>query len=192
MPRTTSDVTRLLDAWSDGDSRALERLMPLVIDDLRQVAAKYLVSEAPGHTLQPTALVNEVYLRLARRRTVHWQNRTQFFAVAAEIMRRILVDHARRRNAVRHGSGMVRVPLDEAIPLPEDEVDIVALDEALHHLESLDRRQSRIVEMRYFAGLTIDETAEVLGISAMTAVKREWRTARLWLYHALGSENGVP
>lgn len=183
MALTLSDVTQLLDEWSGGDSDALEHLMPLVIDDLRQVAAKYLLGEGPGHTLQPTALVNEVYLRLAGRRTVHWHNRAQFFAVAAEIMRRILVDHARRRRAVRHGNGMVRVPLDEEIPLQLD-VDLISLDEAMRDLEALDPRQSRIVELRYFAGLTIEETAEILDVSAMT-VKREWRTARLWLFNTL-------
>ncbi len=158
--------------------------MPLVVDDLRHVAAKYLAGESAGHTLQPTALVNEVYLRLAGRRTVRWRNRAQFFAVAAEIMRRILVDHARRRKAVRHGSALVRVGLDESIPSAADDVDVLALDEALQRLEALDARQSRIVELRYFAGLTIEEAAAVLEISPMT-VKREWRTARLWLYKEL-------
>jgi len=179
-----SDVTRLLDAWSGGDPQALDRLMPLVVGDLRQVAAKYLASEDAGHTLQPTALVNEVYMRLAGRRTVRWENRAQFFAVAAGIMRRILVDHARRRKRAKHGHGLLRVPLDEEIPLPEDDVDLVALDAALDRLEAIDPRQSRVVELRYFAGLTIEETASVMECSPMT-VKREWRTARLWLFGEL-------
>lgn len=179
-----SDVTRLLDAWSGGDPEALDRLMPLVVGDLRQVAAKYLAGEDAAHTLQPTALVNEVYLRLAGRRTVHWQNRAQFFAVAAEIMRRILVDHARRRKRAKHGHGLLRVPLDESIPLPEDDLDLIALDAALDRLAAIDPRQSRVVELRYFAGLTIEETAAVLECSPMT-VKREWRTARLWLFDEL-------
>jgi RNA polymerase sigma factor (TIGR02999 family) len=184
MPRPSSDVTRLLDAWSGGDPQALDRLMPLVVGDLRQVAAKYLASEDAGHTLQPTALVNEVYLRLAGRHTVQWENRAQFFAVAAGIMRRILVDHARRRKRAKHGHGLLRVPLDEEIPLPEDDVDLVALDAALDRLEAIDPRQSRVVELRYFAGLTIEETASVMECSPMT-VKREWRTARLWLFGEL-------
>ena len=183
MP-SPSDVTRLLDAWSGGDPQALDRLMPLVVGDLRQVAAKYLASEDAGHTLQPTALVNEVYMRLAGRRTVRWENRAQFFAVAAGIMRRILVDHARRRKRAKHGHGLLRVPLDEEIPLPEDDVDLVALDAALDRLEAIDPRQSRVVELRYFAGLTIEETASVMECSPMT-VKREWRTARLWLFGEL-------
>ena len=184
MPQSASEVSELLDAWSGGNPQALSHLMPLVVDDLRQVAARYLSGEGPGHTLQPTALVNEVFLRLAGRRTVHWRNRAQFFAVAAEIMRRILVDHARRRRTERHGSGLVRVPLDDAIPLAEDDIDVVALDEALQHLETLDPRQAKIVELRYFAGLTIEETAEILDVSPMT-VKREWKTARLWLFREL-------
>ena len=187
MPWRASKVTGLLDAWSEGDAKALDRLMPLVVDDLRQVAARYLAAETPGHTLQPTALVNEVFLRLVGRRTVIWRNRAQFFAVAAEIMRRILVDHARRRKAERHGCGLVRVPLDEGIPDGADDLDLVALDEALKRLERLDPRQSRIVELRYFAGLTIEETASVLEVSTMT-VKREWRTARLWLWKELQRE----
>jgi RNA polymerase sigma factor (TIGR02999 family) len=187
MPQSASKVTRLLDGWSDGDAEALEELMPLVVDDLRQVAAGYLAAETPGHTLQPTALVNEAFLRLVGRRTVAWRNRAQFFAVAAEIMRHVLVDHARRRKAERHGSGLVRVPLDDEIPARQGDVDLVALDEALRRLERLDPRQSRIVELRYFAGLTIEETAAVIEISAMT-VKREWRTARLWLWKELDRE----
>ncbi len=185
MPRTANEVTNLLDAWSGGDVEALDALMPLVIDELRRVASNYLMHEVPGHTLQPTALVNEVYLRLAGRRTVSWRNRAQFFAVAAEIMRRILVDHARRRRTVKHGDGVLRISLDEAERLPETvEIDLVALDDALKALEIIDERQSRIVELRYFTGLTIEETGAVLEISPMT-VKREWRTARLWLYNEL-------
>ncbi len=185
MAQSASDVTRLLDAWSGGDSAALARLMPLVVDELRQVAGSFMSGEVAGHTLQPTALVNEVYLRLAGRRTVQWRNRAQFFSVAAEIMRRILVDHARRRKTAKHGDGVVRVPIDGSFELAEPEgVDMVALDDALRSLEAVDGRQSRIVELRYFAGLTIVQTAVMMDISPMT-VKREWKTARLWLYDEL-------
>ncbi len=176
-----SEVTECLDAWSQGDPDALSQLMPLVVDDLRRIAAKYLSGESPTHTLQPTALVNEVYLRLVGRQSVRWKNREQFFAFSAEIMRRILVDHARRKSAARHGGEAVSIPFDDTICFPHlDTVDLLALDEALERLEAIDPRQRRIVELRFFTGLTLEETAEVLGVSSMT-VKREWRTAKLWL-----------
>jgi RNA polymerase sigma factor (TIGR02999 family) len=159
--------------------------MPLVLADLREIAAKCLARENPGHTLQPTALVNEVYLRLVGRRTVSWRNRAQFFGFLAGMMRRILVDHARNRQTAKRGSGGLRISLDETIRLPEaEDPDMVALDEAMKSLAEVDPRQSRIVELRYFAGLTIEEIAEVEGISP-TTVKREWRTAKLWLFRAL-------
>ncbi len=186
------EVTELLDAWSDGDEGALERLIPLVMDDLRRIARTYLARERPGHTLEPTALVNELYLRVAGRRTVQWQSRTQFFASMAEIMRRILVDHARRRKAAKKGAGAGSQSFDENLDrgtlwgpaIRALEVDLVALDGALHSLAAVDERQARIVELRYFGGLTIDETATMLD-SSPTTVKREWHTARLWLLREL-------
>ena len=186
------EVTELLDAWSAGDSQALEQLIPLVMDDLRRIARTYLARERPGHTLEPTALVNELYLRVAGRRTVHWQSRTQFFASMAEIMRRILVDHSRRHRSAKKGSGVRRQSFDEAHDggtlwgpaIRAIEVDLVALDEALRSLAAVDPRQARIVELRYFGGLTIDETATMLE-SSPTTVKREWHTARLWLLREL-------
>ncbi len=187
------EVTRLLDAWSAGDPEALEQLIPLVVDDLKQIAGAYLARERPGHTLEPTALVNELYLRLAGRRTVRWESRTQFFASMAEIMRRILVDHARRRTAVKKGGGARKLSFDEAVDgrtlwgpaIRAIDVDLVALDDALRSLAEVDPRQARIVELRYFGGLTIEETARTLE-SSPTTVKREWHTARLWLLRELG------
>ncbi len=186
MPLSSSEITRLLDSWSDGDSSALTELMPLIVEDLRRIAGAQQAVENPGHTLQPTALVNELYLRLVGRRSVSWQNRAQFFAFVARMMRRILVDHARSRRSAKRGSGAIRLSLDESIRLPrhEKEPDVLALDEALKSLEAVDARQSRMVEMRYFTGLSIKEIAAVEGISA-TTVKREWRTAKLWLHREL-------
>jgi RNA polymerase sigma factor (TIGR02999 family) len=185
-------VTELLDAWSAGDPDALEELIPLVVDDLRRLARKFLAREKPGHTLEPTALVNEVYLRLAGRRSVHWESRTQFFAGMAEIMRRILVDHARRRKAMKKGGGAERTTFDETLDtrtlwgpaIRSVDVDLVALDDALESLTAVDPRQARIVVLRYFGGLTVEETARTLD-SSPTTVKREWHTARLWLLREL-------
>jgi RNA polymerase sigma-70 factor, ECF subfamily len=185
MSTPTSDVTKLLQDWRQGDAAALEKLIPLVFDDLRQIARRLFQREADSHTLQPTALVNEVYLRLMDQRKVHWQNRDQFFGVAALLMRRILVDYAKGRQAAKRGSGVPNVPLDETIAVPElRDVDVVALDEALSRLAEFDARQGRIVELRFFMGLSNEEIAEILGIS-VTTVKREWRMARLWLYREL-------
>ena len=186
MPLTKSEITALLDRWNGGDRAALPQLMPLIVEDLRNIARKHLSHETPGHTLQPTALVNEVYLRLVGRRTVSWQNKAQFFAFVAGMMRRILVDHARQRRTVKRGSGAVRISIDESIQLPtrDKDPDLLALDEALVQLESFAPRQSRIVEMRYFTGLTVPEIAEVEDVSP-TTVKREWRNAKLWLYQQL-------
>ncbi|HSK76937.1 MAG TPA: sigma-70 family RNA polymerase sigma factor [Thermoanaerobaculia bacterium] len=180
------DVTELLHDWSQGDPSALEKLIPLVFEDLRQIAARMFRRESDGHTLQPTALVNEVYLRLMDQRKIHWANRQQFFGVAALLMRRILVDYAKGRQAVKRGSGAVKLPLDEALGLAvvQDNVDVIALDEALSRLAEIDPRQGQIVEMRYFTGLSHEEIAEVLGVS-VTTVKREWKTARLWLHREL-------
>ena len=180
------DVTRLLLDWSRGDQTALDRLMPLVYDELRAVAERSLRHERSGHTLQGTALVHEAYLKLVDQRQVRWQDRAHFFAVAAQLMRRILVDHARRHGAVKRGSGEPRFPLHEAdapaaaAPL----VDWLALDCALDRLAALDERQARTVELRFFGGLTIEETAEVLRVSQAT-VKNDWTLARGWLYREL-------
>ncbi len=187
-----SEVTELLDAWSAGDAEALDRLLPLVVEDLRRMARARMAQERPGHTLEPTELVNELYLNLAGRRSVDWESRTQFFATVAQIMRRILVDHARYRKTAKMGGGARRVTLVKALDTPvpgssAGDVDLVALDQALERLAGVDSRQARIVELRYFGGLTIDETAHALEISSMT-VKREWRTARLWLLRELGGE----
>jgi RNA polymerase sigma factor (TIGR02999 family) len=185
MPTPTSDVTKLLQDWSQGDAAALEKLIPLVFGDLRQIAGRLFQREADSHTLQPTALVSEVYLRLTEQRKMHWQNREQFFGVAALMMRRILVDYAKGRQAAKRGSGMPKVPLDETIAVPElRDVDVVGLDEALSGLAEIDPRQGRIVELRFFMGLSHEEIADILDIS-VTTVKREWRMARLWLYREL-------
>ena len=186
MPPDRSEITRLLDRWSEGEDGALAELMPLIVEDLRRIAGRQLASESSGHTLQATALVNELYLRLVGKRTVSWRNKAQFFAFVARMMRRILVDHARGRQSAKRGAGALRLSLDESIRLPggEKDPDILALDEALRSLEAVDPRQSRLVEMRYFTGLSVKEVAAVEGISP-TTVKREWRTAKLWLYREL-------
>ena len=181
MADPKSEVTGLLLAWCQGDSKALFQLMPLVEEELRRMAKRYMRREDADHTLQPTALVNELYLKLVNQRHVHWRNRAHFFSFAAEMMRRILVDHARLRRAEKRGEGMKTVSLEEISDVPERlDVDLIALDDALRSLAEVDERQSRIVELRSFAGLSHEEVGEVLGISPRTA-RREWRTARLWL-----------
>ena len=183
------DVTALLDDWSRGDRAALERLLPLVYRELRGVAARQLHRERNGHTLQPTALVHEAYLRLVEQRDVDWQNRAHFFGVAAQVMRRILVDHARRQAARKRGDNLQRVPLEDVIDSSSTtEIPVIGLDEALTRLERVDRGLARIVELRAFGGLTIDEAAHVLRVSPST-VKRDWRTAKAWLTRELGGEN---
>jgi RNA polymerase sigma factor (TIGR02999 family) len=179
------DVTALLDEWSRGNHAALGELLPVVYAELRRIAARQLGRERVGHTLQPTALVHEAYLRLVDQRRVDWQNRAHFFGVAARIMRRILVDHARRHTAGKRGDGAQRISIDDAqdIPAPS-EMPVVTLDEALGRLERVDADLARIVELRAFGGLTIDEAAHVLNVSPSTA-KREWRTARAWLNREL-------
>lgn len=179
------EVTELLDAWSGGDRRALDRLVPLVIEDLRALARAYLVRERPGHTLQPTALVNEAFLRLIGRRKVQIESRVQFFAVLAQTMRRVLVDHARRKKAARHGGGTPPVPIEEAWGLPvREDVDLVALDEALNDLASFAPRQAEAVQLSYFGGLTFDEIALALQVSPVT-VQRDLKAAKMWLLQAL-------
>ena len=170
-----------------GDKPALDELMPVVYDELRRVAQRYLSRERPGHTLQTTALVHEAYLRLVDQKSANWQNRAQFFGIAAQMMRRILINHARERNAKKRQGYASKVSLDDAVSLFENrEVDLIALDEALDKLAALDAQQAQIVELRFFGGLTIDEAAEVMEISPATT-KREWEAAKLWLRRQLGS-----
>jgi RNA polymerase sigma factor (TIGR02999 family) len=180
------EVTALLRDWSGGDRQALERLLPLVYDELRRLAASYLRQERPDHTLQPTALVHEAYLRLVDQRRVAWQNRAHFFGIAAQMMRRILVDHARRRQASKRSAAPVRVVTEAPDVAGSDRgTELLALDAALDGLARLDPDQARVVELRFFGGLTIEETAEVTSTSTAT-VKREWRTARAWLRREIG------
>ena len=179
------EITRQLLAWGEGNELALEALLPLVNDELRRVAARHLRRQNPGHLLQTTALVNEVYLRLIDTSRVRWQNRAHFFAVMASLTRRVLVDYARQRQSWKRGGRAIHVPVEEAALLvPARRSELVALDEALTDLAVLNDRQARVVELRYFGGLSEEETAEALRISLRT-VQREWRLARLWLYRAL-------
>ena len=181
-------VTALLGDWSRGNQSALNELLPLVYAELRRIAARQLRRERPNHTLQPTALVHEVYLRLVDQRQVDWKSRAHFFGVAAQVMRRLLVDHARRHGAGKRGEGVPCVPIDEAreVAAPA-EIPILALDRALDRMQKVDPELARIVELRAFGGLTIDQAAHVLNISPSTA-KRDWRTAKAWLNRELGSE----
>jgi RNA polymerase sigma factor (TIGR02999 family) len=184
-----SEVTELLVAWSKGNKLALEQLAPLVEDELRRLARVYLGRETPGHTLQPTALINEAYVRLVAWKSVEWQDRAHFFAVAAKMMRRILVSHAVHRGRQKRGAHTVVVPLEEAASLtPARTADIEALDEALSRLAQFDERKSQLVELRFFGGLTEAEAAEVLNISVRT-VQREWSLARAWLFRELTGAN---
>src|SRR5262245_8416039 len=184
---STRTVTALLTDWSRGDTTALEQLLPLLYDELRRIAARQLRGERVNHTLQPTALVHEVYLRLVDQRHVGWQDRAHFLGVAAHTMRRILVDHARRHSAQKRGDGVQCVSLDDAKDLAApQEVPLLALDHALGRLETVDPELAKIVELRAFGGLTIEEAAHVLNVSPSTA-KRDWRTARAWLNRELGA-----
>jgi len=181
------EVTDLLLSWRQGDAAALDRLVPLVYDELRRVARRHLRGESPGHALQATALVHEVYLRLVDLDRMTLTNRAHFFAVAATVMRQILVDHARRQRADKRGGGVTVLGLDEALPAAwRSSVDVLALDEALEALSAIDARQCRVVELRFFAGLTIDEAATALGISPAT-VEREWALAKAWLFRRLSA-----
>jgi RNA polymerase sigma factor (TIGR02999 family) len=176
------EVTRLLVQLTDGDNAALGDLLPLVYAELRRLAANYLRRERQGHTLQPTALVHEAYLRMIDQTQVRWQNRAHFFGVAAQMMRRILVDHARAQQAEKRGGDVQKFSLDENIDVSGERAsDLVALDEALARLAEIDPQKSRVVELRFFGGLSVEETAEVLGVSAPT-VKRQWRMAKAWLF----------
>jgi RNA polymerase sigma-70 factor, ECF subfamily len=181
------DVTQLLLAWRDGDRAALDELLPLVNDELRRLARRYLRRESPGHTLQSLALVNEAYLRLIDQRNVDWQNRAHFFGVAAQLMRRILIDHARKAHYQKRGGGAIQVSLDEAAAVTEARAaELLAVDEALERLTAMDARKGRIVELRFFGGLSLEETAEVMNISSPT-VQREWRAAKAWLHRMLAA-----
>ena len=185
MSTPSQNITKLLVDWRNGDQEALDQLMPLVYEELRRMANHYMRNERKGHTLQTSALVNEAYLRLVDHENIDWQNRSHFFGLAAQAMRRILVDHARSRNYQKRGGNAERVSLDEAANFAEERAtELIALDEALQELAKLDPRKSRIVEMRYFGGLTGEETAEVLGISTAT-VARDWETAKAWLLREL-------
>ena len=187
MPESTGEVTRLLRAWKQGDPDAQEQLVPLVYEELRRRAAAYLRHERPDHTLQPTALVHEAYLRLVGQHRVSWQSRAHFYALAAQTMRRILVDHARAREAAKRPSPALRVSLDESVAGEEARnTELLLIDQALTELAALDPRQSRIVELRYFGGLSEREIAESLAISRAT-VTREWQSARAWLYRRVAA-----
>ena len=184
--RSSEGITQLLVDWSNGDQAALEKLMPLVYSELRRLASNYLRRERGEHTLQPTALVNEAYLKLVNQRNAKWQNRAHFFGISAQLMRRILVDHARQHQAVkRGGSEQQRVSITSAEKLAEQpDVDLLALNEALDELARMDEQQSRIVELKFFGGLSIEEIAEVLGVGHAT-VERDWKFARAWLRRQL-------
>jgi RNA polymerase sigma factor (TIGR02999 family) len=182
------EVTQLLVAWSNGDKTARDQLMPLVHTELCRLAHHYMSRERPGHTLQTTALVNEAYLRLVDQDKMRWENRAHFFGIAARLMREILVDHARSRQAAKRGGAQVRLSLSEVDHIASrPDVNLIALDEALSRLEAIDPQKSRIIELRYFGGLAIEETAEVIGISPAT-VKRDWSMARAWLRSEIGDE----
>jgi RNA polymerase sigma factor (TIGR02999 family) len=174
--------------WADGDQAALDKIMPLVYDELRRLAHRFMRREHPGHTLQTTALVDEAYLRLLNQTHTQWKNRAQFFSIAAQLMRRILVDHARSHLYAKRGGGARKVALDEvAVLSPERGADLIALDDALARLSSIDPRKCRIVELRYFIGLSVEETAELLGVSPIT-VKRDWLIAKAWLRREVSNE----
>ena len=184
----THDVTRLLIDWSNGDQAALAKLVPVVEQELRRLAHYYMSRERAGHTLQTTALVNEAFVRLVPRKNVQWQNRAHFFGIAAQLMRTILVDHARSHACAKRGGGADKLELNEALVVSQHKAsEVIALDEALKELELIDAQQSRIVELRFFGGLTVEEAAEVLHVSPAT-IKREWSTAKAWLYRELAKQ----
>ncbi len=179
------NVTQLLVNWRNGDETALDQLMPIIYDELHRLAKRYMSRERRNHTLQTTALVNEAYLRLVGQGQAEWQNRAHFFGVAAQVMRHVLVDHARSRQYAKRGGEAQQVTLDDNLAIShEDQIEVLALDEALNRLAALDERKGRIVELRYFGGLSVEETAEVLELSAIT-VKRDWLKAKAWLYREL-------
>lgn len=182
------DLTGLLIEWRQGDRAALDKLTPLVYDEIRRIAHRYMQGEREGHTLQTTALVNEAYLRLADQQKIEWQNRSHFFAVTAQMMRHTLIDHARRRHYAKRGGEAHQVPLEEGVLMSQPRAaELVALDEALNELARLDPRKSRVVELRYFGGLSLEETATVMEVSPMT-VRRDWRAAKAWLFRRMKDE----
>ena len=181
------EVSGLLQAWSEGDRDALDRLTPIVYDELHRLAQRYMRRERPGHSLQATALVNEAYMRLADYESMRWQNRAHFFAVSAQLMRRILVEHARRHN-LKRGGDVPHVALEETVIIGGDrDADLVSLDDAMNTLAQFDARKAQVVEMRFFGGLSVEETAEVLKVSSITVI-RDWSTAKAWLYRELAGE----
>ena len=185
MATQPETITQLLEDWREGDKAAFDRLVPLVYGELRRLASHYMRRQRPGHTLQTTALINEAYLRLLKHKNMRWHNRSHFFAVAAQAMRRILVDHARSRGYQKRGGGAVKVSLDEvALVAEERAVELIALDDAMNDLATRDPRKTQIVELRHFGGLSVEETAEVIGVSPVT-VMREWRSAKGWLLRAI-------
>ncbi len=187
----SSQLTQLLEQWQQGDQEALETLMPIVYHELKRLAGSYLRRERPDHTLQSAALVNEAYLRLIEQRETRWQNRAHFYGIAAQAMRRILADHARSHKAAKRGAGMPELELNEAVVQAQSRsIDLMELEEALQKLEKLDPQQGKIVELRFFSGLSIEDTANVLGISPAT-VKRDWAAARAWLFREIGSRQNV-
>lgn len=183
------EVTRLLLDWSNGNQAALDKLMPLVDRELHRLAHHYMRQEKPGHTLQTTALVNEAYLRLIDQRNARWKNRAHFFALSAQLMRRILVDYARKRKYAKRGGDARKISFDEVMAVsPERGADLIALDDALEKLAGIDPRKSKVVELRFFGGLSVEETAEALSVSPLT-VKRDWKMAKAWLYNSLNNES---
>jgi RNA polymerase sigma factor (TIGR02999 family) len=189
-PPDSEGVTRLLVEWQNGDQQALDSLIPLVYQELRSIAGRYLSRESPSHTLQSTALVHEAYFKLIGQRRVRWQNRAHFFGIAAQLMRRILIDHARHQARDKRGGPMPKLSLDEAMATAGSapDLDLLALDQALTSLARIDPRGARIIELRFFSGLSLEETAEVMGISAGT-VKRDWSAARAWLYREMRQQS---
>jgi RNA polymerase sigma factor (TIGR02999 family) len=191
MPAFPQEITQLLMNWSRGDKTALDQLVPLVYPELRRLAKRHMGRENPEHTLQTSALINEAYLKLVDQQNIQWTNRAHFFAMAAQVMRHILVDHARTRNYAKRGGGAVKLPLDEAVALTDQRAgELVALDDALKELAKLDDRRSQIVELRFFGGLNLEETAEVMNISIST-VQREWRAAKAWLHRTMTSRGEI-
>ncbi|MGB9179469.1 MAG: sigma-70 family RNA polymerase sigma factor [Pyrinomonadaceae bacterium] len=186
--QASAEITQLLIAWCEGDRAALDALMPLVEKELHRIASRYMNREAPGHTLQTTALVNEAYLRLIDQKNVHWQNRAHFFGIAAQIMRRILINYARDQHRAKRGGRAIHVSLSEAAVMSDvRSSQLIAVDEALERLAEIDERKCRVVELRYFGGLSVEETAEVMKISTAT-VNRHWNMAKAWLARELGNE----
>src|SRR5262249_26822131 len=190
MAQSPEEITGLLQAWRTGNRDALDKLVPMVYDDLRRIAHRYIRRQAPGQTLQTTAVVHEAYMRLAGQDDVAWQNRAHFYGVCAQVMRSLLVDRARARRAAKRGGGQYKVSVvDDVASSSNRDIDIVALDDALQRLAAMDPRKARIVELRYFGGLTVEEAASFLDLSAIT-IKREWLKAKAWLYNELRQESG--